>query len=178
MYYSIDEVVSKNSKWKKLSIKICGDKFISEEVLQNFYISLMNRKSQNFPINDNYIYTGLTNQYIKYLKNEDLDSKDEYDDNYFGEISTTYNIEIDINEELFVSNILNEIENIYWFDRQIFKLIHLDGYSMRGLAKETNISFNTIRNSYISVLDYLNKKFKNQYQDYLVYKKSLEDNEL
>jgi hypothetical protein len=60
-----------------------------------------------------------------------------------------------------------EIENWNWYDRKLFKLYRDNDFSMRDIAKETNISLISIFHSIKNYKEILKDKFQQDYQNYI-----------
>jgi DNA-directed RNA polymerase specialized sigma24 family protein len=53
------------------------------------------------------------------------------------------------------------LENVYWYDRDVFKLYYYEGNTLTGLAKKTGIS----RNSLFTTIDKVREQLKELLDD-------------
>ena len=66
---TIDEIILQDNRWRKLAEGICGDYDQAQDLVQEMYINIMNKKdiSQGY-ISDGYIYMALRNIWIGQIK--------------------------------------------------------------------------------------------------------------
>jgi hypothetical protein len=60
-----------------------------------------------------------------------------------------------------------ELDNLHWYDKRIFEIYRDTPLSIRGMAKETKISFVNIFHTLKKVKTIMKDKFKEDYEDYL-----------
>ena len=54
------------------------------------------------------------------------------------------------------------LENVYWYDRDVFKLYYYEGNTLTGLAKKTGISRNSLFTTIDKVREYLKEQLDNE----------------
>ena len=60
-----------------------------------------------------------------------------------------------------------ELNNLHWYDKRIFEIYRDTPLSIRGIAKETDISFVNIFHTLKKVKTIMKDKFSEDYQDYI-----------
>lgn len=132
-------------------IKICKyhgiyNSFNIDDIIQELYIKLLFFKDINRYVNSD----NEPNMYIIFiiLKNIIYDFRKK--ENKYNTVTLEDSDVIEKAEEVIENEkyefIVNEIQNIpYWFDRQIITLYVNDHHTIRSLAKETKIGYNTIQ---------------------------------
>jgi hypothetical protein len=61
----------------------------------------------------------------------------------------------------------NELDDLHWYDKRIFEIYRDTPLSIRGMAKETKISFVNIFHTLKKVKLIMKDKFQEDYEDYL-----------
>ena len=97
-------------------------------------------------------------KYKKYYTNLDLQASNiTYDIKEINNDKNLYNIP---NPEEYqqwqkLEQIDQALENVYWYDRNVFKLYYYEGNTLSGLAKKTGISRNSLFTTIDKVREYL-----------------------
>lgn len=160
LYYTIDEIVKEDKKWRNLANKISNDKLQADEILHTFYAYYLEMPTPPI-INYTYIYQALYNNYVQtQIK---LGKRIEYDEDAEPESdhNNIYDEVGDFENENLYKNILLDIEGLDYFNRTLFKLNMIDGMPIRKIQKEYKLSYSTIQKS-ISKTKLL---LKNKYTD-------------
>ena len=61
----------------------------------------------------------------------------------------------------------NYIDSMHWYDKTLFKLYRDTPFSLRGLAKETGISWMSIHQTIKKCKDLIREEFQEDYQDFI-----------
>lgn len=103
-------------------------------------------------------------KYKKYYTNLDAQASSiTYDITESGETSNEKNLYNIPNPEEYqqwqkLEQIDKALENVYWYDRDVFKLYYYEGNTLTGLAKKTGISRNSLFTTIDKVREYLKEK--------------------
>jgi len=63
----IEELCKRDSEWRKLATHICGDAYLADDLVQEMYLKLLEKKKQ---INTSYVYITLRSIYIDHLRKQ------------------------------------------------------------------------------------------------------------
>ena len=130
----LDELVKKDSEWRKIALFFCKNKEDADDLVQEMYIKFANYTK---PLNDNYIFFALKHLFIETKRKKKLDLI--YDLNNVKEVDHQYCLENDYQKEL----ILNKVEKLPYFERELLKVTQQ--ISQRELARQTNINLRVIQ---------------------------------
>jgi len=164
----LTELCKKDSQWRRISLKICRDKMLADDIVQEMYIKLSTIDKQ---INDFYVILTMKSIYINYIKNEKKFSHDQYseikrirqlddEENYdayqiFDEHMTISfeDKEFEIRDEY-----LNVIKQLTWVEKGYLEMnIEM---SLREMAIELNTNYAYIHRTIKNAKDRLNGKKK------------------
>tara|TARA_R100000654_G_C2666433_1_gene125435 strand:- start:472 stop:1062 length:591 start_codon:yes stop_codon:yes gene_type:complete len=150
-----------------------GAKDLSEDIVQEVYIRLLNRADVNKlflnnKLNKSYIYFALRNTWIMHVRKQrsNRENKNRIElvylkefnndpayksDNFLSHKNEEEDINLKFNKyEIILERIEEEISTWHWYDYMLFKIYVDSGKSIRTLAKETKISrdsiFQTLKN--------------------------------
>lgn len=107
-------------------------------------------------------------KYKKYYTNLDAQASSiTYDITESGETSNEKNLYNIPNPEEYqqwqkLEQIDKALENVYWYDRDVFKLYYYEGNTLTGLAKKTGISRNSLFTTIDKVREYLKEQLDNE----------------
>lgn len=123
-----------HKKWVNV-VRSFGEDFLAEDIVMEAYIYIDKKKN----VNDSYFWSLLRSLTINLQRQKKKHQITELDDNLiiFDEV---------YKEKPFKGYILEFIDTWYWYDRDLFLLVK-SGYSMRKIARETGIGFNSIYNT-------------------------------
>lgn len=161
-----------HNKWVKV-IQSFGEYDYAEDLVQEAYIVLYKYAKpesviKNEAISEGYMFFTLRSVLYQYYNKkkkivkiylDDEENTLQLEDETFLEEQEAYNklcILID-----------DEIENWHWYNRKLFKLYRDTDLSIRGIAKETGISFVSIFHSLKKAKNKLKNKFEEDYIDYI-----------
>jgi len=167
----LEYAFKEHSKWIKV-IESFGEYEYAEDLVQEAYIVLYKYAKPDNVIKDGKISEGymfftlrsVLYQYYNKKKKvvklyiDDDDSTLQLKDDTFLEEQEAYNKLCLLIDE--------EIEKWHWYNRKLFKLYRDTDLSIRGIAKETGISFVSIFHSLKNAKDKLRDKFNEDFLDY------------
>lgn len=119
------EVLSKKDDyWRKIALKICKDKYLADDLVNDMYLKLYDNEKAN---SDWYVIIVIRNLFLDSLKQKREISIDEVT------IKETHNhFEIDDNE-------LELIKGLKWWERELLELSY--DHSLRELGEKLNINY-------------------------------------
>jgi len=123
-----------HQKWVQI-VKGFGEDFLAEDVVMEAYIYVNNKPK----INECYFYYLLRSLTMNLQRQKKKHQLEELDTNLI--IFEEEYFEIELKDY-----ILDYINSWYWYDRKLYLLVK-NGYSMRKIARETGIGFNSIYNT-------------------------------
>jgi DNA-directed RNA polymerase specialized sigma24 family protein len=122
-------LAKKDSKWREIAFKICKDKMLADDIVQEMYLKLSNNKKQ---INDFYVIIVMRNIFFDYLKQEKKKISVETL-KYLEDKNNTFEID-DEQQEI--------IDSVYWVARGYLEMSF--DMSLRKMAKELNTNYGYI----------------------------------
>jgi len=164
LYRSLEDLATDDAKWRQLAFNITLDKELADEILHNFYsniITLIDNKAKvdkDFEINSNYVITALKNSFRTHTKKNS--QRISYNDNFnLIDDEDGYDYVQDCINQCLTDEILNDASQLEWFDKKLFQIIVYEKkISMRKLARQSGISYNTIQKSVVKTKLYLKNK--------------------
>ena len=135
----LDELCKRDSEWRKLATHICGDAYLADDLVQEMYLKLLNKKKE---VNTSYIYITLRSIYIDHLRKQKETELNENitDDNYF----------CNVNEE-----VSKRIGKLPFVQRNIMLL--KQDKTFREIENEFDIKVSRVYSSYRKGLEKLKK---------------------
>ena len=126
---SLIELSKKDSYWRGIALKICRNKFMADDIVQEMYLKLFdNDKCKN----DFYVIIVMRNIFLDTIKKEkrflDLDNFD------FKDTNTAF--EIDDNEK-------ELIEGLKWYEKELIEMSY--DKSFHEIQRELNINYQYVR---------------------------------
>jgi DNA-directed RNA polymerase specialized sigma24 family protein len=122
------ELLAKKDKyWREIAFKICKDKYLADDLVNDMYLQLAENKTYDSTKGDWYIIIVIRNLFINHTKQRVEFSIDDViikeTQNYF---------EIDDNE-------LELIKGLKWWERELLELSY--DHSLRDLGEKLNINY-------------------------------------
>jgi DNA-directed RNA polymerase specialized sigma24 family protein len=177
------EALGKNHKeWVQLA-KNLGAKDYAEDIVQESYIKIL-KHSKNKNVYSNgkysksYMYFTIRSVFIDYLRQKKKIHKIQieafYMDDGFIEIEDKFLEKFTSNNELekeeafwrLCEKMDNELNTWHWYDKSIYELYRDTDLSIRGMSKETKISFVNIFHTLKKGKNIMREKFKEDYEDF------------
>jgi RNA polymerase sigma factor (sigma-70 family) len=122
----LHQLAKKDSKWREIALKICKDKMLADDIVQEMYLKLANNKKQ---INDFYVIIVIRNLFIDHIKKQ---SANVSINNFYNLTEEENTFEIDDQQK-------EIIDSIYWVARDYF-IMNYD-MSLREMAKVLNTNY-------------------------------------
>lgn len=184
----LQQLAKRNEEWIKVAFSICKDQHMAKDMVQIMYFRMLKYVSDpsrimvDGKINKIYIYVTLRNIFYK-MKNDrkrnikyEFKEFDTFNDNfdtsiYSTDLTYSYEDQIDAKKmeaanEKIMKMIEDEIETWHWYDKKLFRLYYYTDYSLRDIAKKTNISLTSIFNSCKNYKQIIAEKFGEDIMDF------------
>ena len=145
-----------------MSYIICNNKEIGNDILQELLLNMIEKNITDDRVNDSYIFMSMKNRYMNYLRNN---KKKIQDDNYFNYDNNTEETELDkierledlsspedleilieknIKDQRKLDIITETILTLETYEKKLYQLHFIWGYSQRDIAKRIGVSHMTI----------------------------------
>lgn len=166
----LEQVAKHHKEWVK-TIQKLGEYDYAEDIVQESYIALMKYANAEKLIDDKgnvrkgYMFFTLRSLYYQYYNKKKVINKVSFDECW--EIFDDSNIEEHKAYNDICLMIDEEIKNWKDYDMLLFKLYRDNDFSMRDIAKGTQISLISIFHSIKNYKRILKQKFEKDYQDYI-----------
>jgi DNA-directed RNA polymerase specialized sigma24 family protein len=126
---SLLELSKKDSYWRAIALKICRNKFMADDIVQEMYLKLCNNDKDK---NDFYVIIVMRNIFLDTIKKDKMFlDVDNYD---FKDTDITF--EIDDNEK-------ELIESLKWYEKELIEMSY--DKSFHEIQRELNINYQFVR---------------------------------
>lgn len=125
----LEELCKKDHKWREIAFKICKDKMLADDIVQDMYLKLADNKKQ---INDFYVIIVMRNLFLDHIKKDKLKISIEVCCNCENQTNT---FEVDDQQQKI-------IDNLYWVAKEYLTMSF--DMSLRKMAKELNTNYGFI----------------------------------
>ena len=122
----LEILATKDSKWREIALKICKDKMLADDIVQEMYLKLADCQKQ---INDFYVIIVMKNIFLDHIKKEKLNVS----------LNKFYNLESDEITFEIDDQQKKIIDDIYWVAKDY--LIMSYDMSLREMAKALNTNY-------------------------------------
>ena len=122
----LEILATKDSKWREIALKICKDKMLADDIVQEMYLKLADCQKQ---INDFYVIIVMKNIFLDHIKKEKLNVSH---NKFYNLESDEITFEIDDQQKKI-------IDDIYWVAKDY--LIMSYDMSLREMAKALNTNY-------------------------------------
>ena len=122
----LEILATKDSKWREIALKICKDKMLADDIVQEMYLKLADCQKQ---INDFYVIIVMKNIFLDHIKKEKLNVS----------LNKFYNLEADEITFEIDDQQKKIIDEIYWVAKDY--LIMSYDMSLREMAKALNTNY-------------------------------------
>jgi RNA polymerase sigma factor (sigma-70 family) len=124
----LNELVKYDKEWRLAAYKICGDKMLADDLVQDAYIKLMNRTKWN----NYFVFITLRNLFLDHLrKQKDIRLEELH---YLEDRTEVF--EPDDEEQ----KILDAFDKLDWVQKELL-LERANGMSLRDIQKRYNINY-------------------------------------
>lgn len=167
IYRNLVDLSKSDSLFRKMAYKICKCDFIADDLVNNFYIKYESMKVKPKIIDDGYVYTALQNQFKNY-KRDNRNKIQFIEDVDYDTTQEEYDFDNDKESQNKIDIIKKELEIVpstpieEWYDKTIFKLIEIEGMSIRSIGRRTSIDRYSITESYKKTLMRLKNKLNDE----------------
>tara|TARA_R110000796_G_scaffold216460_1_gene332479 strand:+ start:777 stop:1325 length:549 start_codon:yes stop_codon:yes gene_type:complete len=164
------KVAERHTEWINI-IKGFGEYEYAEDLVQEAYIVLYKYANEEKVIKDNvvsrgYLYFTLRSLYFQFYKNKRKIKKVSLDnEEYSQEVEYIDSLDEEVAYNKICELIDDHIEDWRWYEKKLFTLYRDSDLSIRGIAKETNISWVSIFNTLKNAKQELKQKFQDDWSD-------------
>lgn len=130
----LEQLAKRDKDWRRMAYQICGDKMTADDLVQDMYLKFANYEKE---LNDYYVFFAIRSIYLDSIKKAKINIVSNEIEN-LSLLDSEYCLDKDKHE----TNILLEIESLPYFERETLKVTQQ--ISQRELARQTDISFETI----------------------------------
>tara|TARA_R110001583_G_scaffold121731_4_gene272912 strand:+ start:1915 stop:2502 length:588 start_codon:yes stop_codon:yes gene_type:complete len=182
----LSQVAKYHDLWLQIAENL-GAKDYAQDIIQEAYIKLDKYNCKDKILKDNkvskgYMFFVIRSLFLNYVKAKSKIRKVDLDANHTKEnlrmpasdyqrICFDLTSEDTLEEERAFGKLCDkmdkELESLHWYDRRIFEIYRDTPLSIRGMSKETQISFVNIFHTLKKVKQVMRDKFQEDYEDYL-----------
>lgn len=159
----IELLYKKHKQWVDIVQSFGCNRDTAEDIVQEMYIKIIKMIDNGTDImyNENeinyyYIFRTLHNLFLDLKRKEKKVSYMVIDDYQFVQDST-------VNYDVVYELVENKLNDVYWYDKKVYETIQ-GGVSITKLSEKTNISYHSLRHTYLKVKKYLLKHVKTKYE--------------
>ncbi len=144
----LNDLAIKHKDWVRIVLSFGADEDVAEDYVQDMYLKiydwyLRSDKAKSImyngdEINYYFVFKTLNSLYITKKRREVKYPKASLED-----VQLTDNIDFDKN--MFMNEIQEKIDKLYWYDKKIFEFVYKKGMSMLQLSQLTGISYYSIK---------------------------------
>lgn len=124
----LEQLAKKDAYWRKIALKICNNKMLADDLVNDMYLALNNCKKD---INDFYVIVTIKNLFLQELKNN---KSTDLSDNF----TTDAPFELDDQEKKIV-------DNVYWVAKEYIEMN--ETMSVREIGKVLNTNYNFVHHT-------------------------------
>jgi hypothetical protein len=175
----LNKLAKHHNYWLKILSNLGADEYLANELVQQMYLKLHDKKGIEFGDNDvnkYYVYRTLYSLYIQYYKDLRKDNTVEY--KYYHETEQSdYNEERDYTEDLLLDKVRDIVNGLSSYDKELFQVYFgvrlnkdslniTEGKSMREISEGTDISTGSIFYSIKQIKRLFRDNLKEDLQDF------------
>ena len=171
----LQKVAEKHEDWLGIATSFVGD-IKSHDIVQDMYLNLERWADERIikddgEVNRCYIYLNIRTLCFVYFKEQKKKGELPEGGPTLEELASLgvdekYNEDKDIAWDLIIKNTNVLIDSWKWYDKTFFNLYKNSTFSLRGLAKETDISWMSIHTTVKKCKDLIREEFQEDYEDY------------
>ena len=141
--------------------RMVNNKYEAEDIASAAFIKIWKRHDQfdNAKNIRSYLYQIVRNDCLKFLQQNDRRNRTQREIEYFTNVDTSTNCEADIIRAELYSDLYKALKNLPTECRKVFKMLYLEGKSVKEIAKELKVSASTVKTQKARGLAMLRKKF-------------------
>lgn len=140
--------------------RMVNNKYEAEDIASAAFIKIWKRHDQfdNAKNIRSYLYQIVRNDCLKFLQQNDRRNRTQREIEYFTNVDTSTNCEADIIRAELYSDLYKALKNLPTECRKVFKMLYLEGKSVKEIAKELKVSTSTVKTQKARGLAMLRKK--------------------
>lgn len=124
----LEQLAKKDIYWRKIALKICNNKMLADDLVNDMYLALNNCKKD---INDFYVIVTIKNLFLQEIKNN---KSTDLNDNF----TIDAPFELDDQEKKIV-------DNVYWVAKEYIEMN--ETMSVREIGKVLNTNYNFVHHT-------------------------------
>ena len=154
----LEKIYLKHKIWIDIVKSFGCNKETAEDITMEMYLKLKRKLDDGLDIDfgdDDYNYFYI----FKVLKSLFLDLKRKESKVSVISLDDCNTVNKDCNDINYINSydeVLNELKNMYWYDRKVFEILD-KGESVASLSRKTGIPYHSLYNTYRKVIDKLKK---------------------
>jgi RNA polymerase sigma factor (sigma-70 family) len=162
-------VKSYEEDWMRIAASFLSDEYHQKNAVQDAYIRLTKHADSRIihedgTVNRGYVYLTIRSACNNIYNEEKRQIKDaDYDTTTLAQPEMT---EEELCFQLIMDNVDRYVMTWPWYDRTLFNLYKNTPMSLRGLAKETGISWMSIHGTIKKCKELVREEFREDYEDY------------
>jgi len=166
----LEKVAERHTEWVNI-IKGFGEYEYAEDLVQETYLILYKYANEEKVIKDGvvsrgYLYFSLRSTFFQFYKNKRKIKKVSLDnEEYTKEVEYIDSLDEEVAYNKICTMIDDHIDEWRWYEKKLFILYRDSDLSIRGIAKETNISWVSIFNTLKNAKQELKQKFQDDWSD-------------
>lgn len=162
---------TKHNDWlQAVSYNIANNKTVSEDLVQELYLYLAEKKNPKIFFQDSfnllYCHNFIRSRWINLIKRE---NKNIYPTNWRDEEDTIYDTEKDLQNQELYDDIIKEIQDLQktgmWSSAKIYEMYTFGDKTMEELSQDIGISKSTTFLNVKKIKEHLKNKFKDKYNE-------------
>ena len=162
---------TKHNDWlQAVSYNIANNKTVSEDLVQELYLYLAEKKNPKIFFQDSfnllYCHNFIRSRWINLIKRE---NKNIYPTNWRDEEDTIYDTEKDLQNQELYDDIIKEIQELQktgmWSSAKIYEMYTFGDKTMEQLSQDIGISKSTTFLNVKKIKEHLKNKFKDKYNE-------------
>jgi len=141
--------------------RMINNKYEAEDIASAAFIKIWKRHNQfdNAKNIRSYLYQIVRNDCLKFLHQNDRRNRTQRELEYLNIVDTRANCEADIIRAELYNDLYNALNNLPTECRKVYKMLYIEGKSVKEIAKELKVSTSTVKTQKARGLAMLRKKF-------------------
>lgn len=124
----LDELSKKDKHWRKVALRICGDRMLADDIVQEMYLYFHNK---SYKVNDYYVSLKIYGLFIDYVRTKNKRADVSLTDFYYIK---------DKNEAFepddYEMEILTSFSKLDWIEKELITEHHINGKSLRQIQRD------------------------------------------
>lgn len=141
----LEQLAKKDNYWRKVAYRICKDRFIADDIVQEMYINLADCKKE---INDFYVTITMLNIYrAEYNKSKNIISL--VGNEFSEEFNINEHIEENNKHEFKLKRYKEIVSDLKWYEKELLELS--SDNSLREMEEQVKLNYQFIRRTLLKI---------------------------